>query len=213
MPSPLSRRRFLSAASGVALAAPLTAFRARATRGAVGPALTMATGRFAPAADGATGLRLLRCPEGFRYVSFGWRGDRLDDGRLTPGAHDGMAAFAAPGGRIRLIRNHEIDGDLGAFGAAPTLRRSAGGGTTTVEFDLAHGRRREGVGQPVWHLAQLRGRAHAVGRVADLRGDAGRAAACQPVQPAPRLRIRSAFSRRAPRRRRSRAWAGSCTRP
>ena len=50
-----------------------------------------------------------------------------------------MAAFAAPGGRIRLIRNHEIDGDLGAFGAAPAYDANAGGGTTTVEFDPASG--------------------------------------------------------------------------
>ena len=58
-----------------------------------------------------------------------------------------------------------------------------------------HGRRREGVGQPVRHLAQLRGRADAVGVVADLRGDAGRAAAGQPLQQAARLRLRGALGR------------------
>ena len=58
---------------------------------------------------------------------------------MTPGAHDGMAAFAAPGGRVRLIRNHEIDGDLGAFGAAPAYDPQAGGGTTTLEFDADAG--------------------------------------------------------------------------
>ncbi len=50
-----------------------------------------------------------------------------------------MAAFAAPGGRIRLIRNHEIDLDTGAFGAAPAYDAGAGGGTTTVEFDPVSG--------------------------------------------------------------------------
>jgi secreted PhoX family phosphatase len=139
MPPYLSRRRFLSAAAGVTIAGPLTAFRERASRGAVAARADDGYGPLRSAADGATGLRLLQVPDGFRYTSFGWRGDRLDDGRLTPGAHDGMAAFAAPGGRVRLIRNHEIDADLGAFGAAPTYDRSAGGGTTTVEFDLATG--------------------------------------------------------------------------
>jgi hypothetical protein len=139
MPFPLSRRQFLSAASGLTLAAPLTAFNARATRGAVPPRAADGYGSLRAAADGATGLRLLEVPEGFRYLSFSWRGDRLADGRLTPGAHDGMAAFAAPGGRIRLIRNHEIDGELGAFATAPAYDGQAGGGTTTVEFDPASG--------------------------------------------------------------------------
>ena len=93
MPFPLSRRQFLSAARGLTLAAPLTAFHARATRGAVPPRAADGYGSLRAAADGTTGLRLLEVPEGFRYLSFSWRGDRLADGRLTPGAHDGMAAF------------------------------------------------------------------------------------------------------------------------
>jgi uncharacterized protein len=136
---PLNRRQFLSAAGGLALAAPLRAFDARLAAGLVASRAGDGYGRIRPAKDATTGLQLLELPDGFRYVSFSWRGDRLDDGRITPGAHDGMAAFAAPGGRIRLIRNHEIDGDLGAFGAAPAYDANAGGGTTTVEFDPASG--------------------------------------------------------------------------
>ena len=136
--APLNRRQFLSATGGVALAAPLTAFGARLAAGAAAPGPRWLRPLRA-AADGSTGLRLLELPEGFRYVSFSWRGDRLDDGRVTPGAHDGMAAFAAPGGRIRLIRNHEIDLDTGAFGTAPAYDAGAGGGTTTVEFDPVSG--------------------------------------------------------------------------
>jgi secreted PhoX family phosphatase len=59
-------------------------------------------------------------------------GDRLVRGPVSPRSGDGY-------GRIRLIRNHEIDGDLGAFGTAPAYDRFAGGGTTTVEFDPASG--------------------------------------------------------------------------
>ena len=123
----------------MALAGPLTAFSARLTAGAVPARADDGYGPLRAAADGATGLRLLEIPEGFRYVSFSWRGDRLDDGRVTPGAHDGMAAFAAPDGRIRLIRNHEVDLDAGPFGAAPAYDPRASGGTTTVEFDASSG--------------------------------------------------------------------------
>jgi uncharacterized protein len=139
MPSSVSRRQFLAAAGSAAFAAPLSAFGERASRGVVPLRAIDGYGALRPAADGTTGLPLLQVPDGFRYVSFGWRGDRLDDGRLTPGAHDGMAAFAAPGGRVRLVRNHEIDGDVGAFGRAPMYDPPAGGGTTTLEFDPASG--------------------------------------------------------------------------
>lgn len=39
-------------------------------------------------------------------------GDPMSDGLRVPGAHDGMAAFAAPDGRIRLVCNHELGPDL-----------------------------------------------------------------------------------------------------
>ena len=38
----------------------------------------------------------------------------MTDGLPTPGCHDGQALFAADGGRLRLIRNHEIDLDVEA---------------------------------------------------------------------------------------------------
>src|SRR5262245_49268849 len=62
-----------------------------------------------PVADGVTGLPLLMLPDGFRYVSFGWVGDPLDNGTRIPPAHDGMAAFAGPAGLVHLVRNHEIE--------------------------------------------------------------------------------------------------------
>ena len=95
----MDRRVFLkSAATATATAAiPFTAFVSRAgasnSRGR-GP-LSATYGPLAPVADEATGLPLLMLPAGFTYVSCGWTGDPLANGTLTPGAHDGMAAFAA----------------------------------------------------------------------------------------------------------------------
>jgi len=58
--------------------------------------------------DATTGLPLLELPEGFRYMTFGWTGDSMDDARRVPPLHDGMAAFAGENGRVVLVRNHEI---------------------------------------------------------------------------------------------------------
>jgi hypothetical protein len=90
------------------------------------------------ALDETTGLPLLKLPEGFRYASFGWAGDIMADGRRTPGKHDGMGAFDAGRGRVRLVRNHEEVAGRPFSGASydPT----AGGGTTTLEFDGEAGR-------------------------------------------------------------------------
>ena len=85
-------------------------------------------GPLRPVRDETTGLPLLHLPAGFRYLTFGWTGDPLVDGRPTPPAHDGMAAFAAGGSRIRLVRNHEVrtggaceDGDTDNFVRGLTL--------------------------------------------------------------------------------------------
>jgi secreted PhoX family phosphatase len=90
------------------------------------------------AIDEATGLPLLRLPEGFRYVTFGWGGDVMADGRRTPGKHDGMGAFAAGPGRVRLVRNHETD--KGTPFSDVAYDPAACGGTTTIEFDTEAGR-------------------------------------------------------------------------
>ena len=78
---------------GAAFSPPLEAWRARSAAVAPGDGY----GPLAPIEDEATGLPLLQLPNGFRYISFGWTGDVLDDGLRTPGAHDGMAAFASRG--------------------------------------------------------------------------------------------------------------------
>jgi secreted PhoX family phosphatase len=110
---------------------------------AQGPANAVRRGQTAgygplfPVEDRTTGLPLLLLPRGFRYVSFGWTGDPLDSGLPTPGVHDGMAAFAAGRGRVRLVRNHEVG--AGAPFSAAFYNSAAGGGTTTLEFDTQKG--------------------------------------------------------------------------
>ena len=93
---------------------------------------------------------LLELPAGFQYRMFSSGiiereragaerfASLLSNGEPTPGLHDGMAAFAGPGGTTILVRNHELN-----VGDAPLLdaRRVrpydtlTGGGTTTLWVD------------------------------------------------------------------------------
>lgn len=91
-------------------------------------------------------------PPGFKYTIFSELGDRMDDGLLVPGKHDGMGAFPGPDGKTILVRNHELDPawtDLSAWQNKRTLQRKIPkekfydlgkgkpslGGTTTLIFD------------------------------------------------------------------------------
>ena len=142
---PLDRRTFLSLTGAALAAAPFHALACRAagthdeSRGIDDRAARPVNyGPLAPVADETTGLPLLHLPAGFRYLSFGWTGDPLANGIATPGAHDGMAAFAGAGSRIRLVRNHEARSGT-AFADRPLYDPNGGGGTTTLEFDTATG--------------------------------------------------------------------------
>lgn len=92
--------------------------------------------------DETTGLPLLRLPEGFRYLSYGWTGDVMDDGTVTPPAHDGMGVIAENGDVLTLCRNHEVSSD------GPCIRhpngqpydRNAQGGCSQLQFDAAQGK-------------------------------------------------------------------------
>ncbi|MGH4018665.1 MAG: alkaline phosphatase PhoX [Pseudonocardiaceae bacterium] len=75
----------------------------------------------------------LLLPAGFSYVAFGQTGTIMSDGTPTPGSHDGMAAFDAGPGRVRLVRNHE-ESEGPAFGL-PSYDPAAAGGTTSLLFD------------------------------------------------------------------------------
>jgi len=90
---------------------------------------------------------------GFNYEVLSEVGERMNDGLLVPGKHDGMGAFAGPNGRTILVRNHEVEAgasDQGPFGSSRANFRKvprmkfydAGkgkkpglGGTTTIVYD------------------------------------------------------------------------------
>ncbi len=80
----------------------------------------------------------LALPPGFKYVVLSRSGQQMvgqPAGKLTPGAFDGMAAFTAPNGNIRLVRNHEVRTAGPAFGDPARAYNPLGGsgGTTTLE--------------------------------------------------------------------------------
>ncbi|MEO6525214.1 MAG: alkaline phosphatase PhoX [Gemmatimonadaceae bacterium] len=85
--------------------------------------------------------RELELPAEFTYTVLSFNGKPMSDGKPTPGAFDGMAAFALPNGNIRLIRNHEnrdvpenstVKGDV-----AKAYDARGGGGTTSLEVRIA----------------------------------------------------------------------------
>jgi len=133
----LGRRPFLGAAAALVGSWAVPGSFAAFVQGAptrVPPALR-------PVEDGTTSLELLQLPEGFRYLSFGWTGDPLDDGTPTPGAHDGMAVIAADAGIVTLCRNHEQGRSGKPFGPAGIVYDSqATGGCTNIQFDTSSGK-------------------------------------------------------------------------
>lgn len=98
-------------------------------------------GPLRPVADEQTGLELLQLPEGFRYVTFGWTGDPMSDGKLTPGSHDGMAVIAEPkAGQLVLCRNHELNGNGRPIaGPQESYDPKAPGGCINLLFDADRG--------------------------------------------------------------------------
>ncbi|MDQ1489067.1 MAG: uncharacterized protein QOJ23_1581 [Actinomycetota bacterium] len=138
----VSRRTFLRAgavATGVLAAGPLRALEALAgtTSAVAEPGPVDALG----AAAGHAGYGPLKwagpeldLPDGFRYIRFSAVGDKMSNGRPTPDYHDGMAAYPGPGGTIHLVRNHEVEGPVGAF-AGQAYDGLAGGGTVNLVFD------------------------------------------------------------------------------
>src|SRR5262245_55544312 len=109
----MDRRSFLKGATAAATAAlPFRALLAHAQepshKGGLRRGQTAGYGPLFETIDATTGLPLLMLPEGFSYMSFGWRCDLMLNGQPTPSSHDGMATFPAGNGRVRLVRNHEI---------------------------------------------------------------------------------------------------------
>ena len=85
---------------------------------------------------------LIDLPAGFTYRVISKLGDPMADGGTVPDRADGMGCFDLGGGKLALVRNHELqvqhDGG-GAHGAAyDTVARSLvplPGGTTTLVLD------------------------------------------------------------------------------
>ncbi len=100
-------------------------------------------GPLRPVADEATGLELLRLPDGFRYRSFGWSGESMRGG-VIPFAHDGMGVVGQSGSVCTLIRNHEVTTSTGAIGADSLQYEAlAAGGCVAFDFDLDTGMARD----------------------------------------------------------------------
>ncbi len=133
----LNRRRFMQCIAAAA-AAPAGIASCAGSRIAPGPLL----------ADPGQRLDL---PREFELTVVSRAGDSMSDGLVVPSAHDGMAAFAAPNGRIALVCNHEIEAGFVEYGAFGTdfaslpaaverklydrgggLTPGAGGTTTTI---------------------------------------------------------------------------------
>jgi secreted PhoX family phosphatase len=141
----VSRRSLLRGSAKLAglglAAASAGAFTSLAARpaGAVVPQSTD-YGPLVEIADETTGLPLLKLPEGFRYISYGWTGDPLADGKPTPSAHDGMGVVVETARHIVLVRNHEQGSDSPSFAEKKlTFDPMANGGTTNLLFDKRRG--------------------------------------------------------------------------
>jgi secreted PhoX family phosphatase len=91
-------------------------------------------GTLGPIPDLRDGVVRLWLPPGFQYRSFHDTEQTvvLDDGTVLPGRHDGMAAFQGPNGSVVLVRNHEVNGAVPAFGPGAPYDARTGGGTTTT---------------------------------------------------------------------------------
>jgi secreted PhoX family phosphatase len=131
----IHRRTFLrgagAAASAAVLGGPFLGFAARANAISSKPEFR----GLRAVKDERDLAERLWLPEGFHYRSFH---DTefpvtLDDGTALPGRHDGMAAFAGPGGNSILVRNHEVNNPGSPFGPLTPYDAQARGGTTTIE--------------------------------------------------------------------------------
>ena len=148
-----TRRDFISRSAAIAagfaglkLASSAQAESTAAPAGSKSPADAIGYGPLlADASD------LLDLPAGFEYKVISWAGQEMADGLLVPGAADGMATFAGPGGQTILMRNHELAPHLpGALGSGSERLKNvdlskfydrgvadlpSAGGVTTLVYD------------------------------------------------------------------------------
>jgi uncharacterized protein len=143
----LDRRHFLGSATAIAFAGLATrACAAEPATKSMNP--PRAYGNLIPDPNG-----LLDLPKGFSYRVISELGQRMDDGWLVADRADGMGAFNMGGGKVALVRNHELAArhvSTGAFNKFPNAtvptfdRRMDGavvpGGTSTLIYDMKSGR-------------------------------------------------------------------------
>ena len=132
----LNRRTAIKGALGGALAAgPFAGFANAAALSRTGALAGAAVGALVPVADARDGAVRLHLPAGFAYRSFHDTSTpvTLRDGTRLPGRHDGMGAFAGPGGSVLLVRNHEVNNPQPAFGPTKPYDKRGGAGTTTIQ--------------------------------------------------------------------------------
>ena len=130
----VDRRAFLrggAALIGTAAVAAALHGKAASALAAPGP---HGYGPVAPVTDEATGLPLIQLPAGFRYWSYGWTGDPMDNGTPTPALHDGMGIIRSFGRWLVLCRNHEVA--EGTPFLPISYSTGAGGGNSNLVFDL-----------------------------------------------------------------------------
>jgi len=141
----LDRRSLLrggaATAAGLALAGPFRGLVAQAASGAV---RIPGYGPLQPTPDERGGIVRLDLPAGFKYRSFHVAGETVSGPGgdfVLPGRHDGMAAYAGRNGRVTLVRNHEMQGNVNVASSEPRLGSAPGydpltkGGTVTVDAD------------------------------------------------------------------------------
>ena len=126
-----SRRGFL-AATGSAFAALVASGCSTRMPAGVAPG-----GTYGPLMADPAGL--LDLPKGFSYRVISRLGDAMADGGTVPDAADGMGCFDLGGGKLALVRNHELRPGQGAgavltsgYGQMPDGSIMPGGTTTLV---------------------------------------------------------------------------------
>ena len=156
----LSRRGLLLTASAAVTAAfggPITAYAARVScsTASASSLLDSPYGATVPTNDLTTGLPLIELPPGFSYKSYGWRGDVMADGLVTPGRHDGMGVVVnrrvGRSNEIILVRNHELGthsraaniigaslASVAKYDTGSTSTSFQAGGTTNLVFRDGH---------------------------------------------------------------------------
>ncbi len=93
--------------------------------------------RFGPLVADPAGI--VDLPEGFTYRILARQGEPMSDGFKAPGAPDGMAAFPVDGGKLVLVRNHELNLKTAARGPFPDNSRLPDGFDPAMSHDGGKG--------------------------------------------------------------------------